>query len=59
LDGPRRRNLAVQVDRLKGFRLKVFRNQACVLTHSFGHLRWLMVLTQVDRLKIEAFSLNP
>ena len=29
--------LRMQVDRLKAFR-----GQACVITHNFGHLSWLM-----------------
>ena len=42
----------IQVDRLKAFR-----GQSCVITHNFGHLSWLLVTTQVARLK--AFSLQP
>ena len=38
-------------------RRKAFRGQSCVITHNFGHLSWLLVTTQVARLK--AFSLQP
>jgi hypothetical protein len=35
------------------------RGQSCVTTQNFGHLSWLMVLTQVFRLKASDFSLQP
>jgi len=47
-----------QVDRLKVFRLKVFRGASCVTTQHFGHVSWLVAITQVDRLKTSVFSLN-
>ena len=56
-------DVTTQVDRLKAFR-----GQSCVTTHNFGYLSWLMVIGQVDRLKVfrlkvgvpntSAFSLN-